>query len=78
MFPAANAGAKGPVGNSVKPVHTGASEGGKHDAAGAYSNQTKEQPGYQGNGHYGKPGPATKPHLAQASGVNTKSPVAKG
>jgi hypothetical protein len=59
-------------------VHTGASEGGKHDAAGAYSNQTKEQPGYQGNGHYGKPGPATKPHLAQASGVNTKSPVAKG
>ena len=68
----------GAAGMASKPVHTGASEGGKHDAAGAYSNQVKEQPGYQGNGHYGKPGPATKPHLAQAAGVNTKSPLPSG
>ena len=72
---AANSGARGAM---ARPVHTGASEGGKHDAAGAYSNQVKDQPGYQGNGHYGKPGPATKPHLAQASGVNTKSPLPSG
>ena len=75
---AANAGAKGPIGNTVKPVSSGTNDGGKHDAAGAYSNQVKDMAGYQGNGHYGKPGPAPKPHLAQASGVNTKSPVAKG
>ena len=74
----ANAGAKGPIGNTVKPVSSGTNDGGKHDAAGAYSNQVKDMAGYQGNGHYGKPGPAPKPHLAQASGVNTKSPVAKG
>ena len=72
---AANSGARGAM---ARPVHTGASEGGKHDAAGAYSNQVKDQPGYQGNGHYGKPGPATKPHLAQASGVNNKSPLPSG
>ena len=57
---AANSGARGAM---ARPVHTGASEGGKHDAAGAYSNQVKEQPGYQGNGHYGKPGPAPKPKM---------------
>ena len=72
---AANSGARGAM---ARPVHTGASEGGKHDAAGAYSNQVKDQPGYQGNGHYGKPGPATKPHLAQAPGVNNKSPLPSG
>ena len=72
---AANSGARGAM---AQPVHTGASEGGKHDAAGAYSNQVKDQPGYQGNGHYGKPGPATKPHLAQAPGVNNKSPLPSG
>ena len=78
---AANAGAKGPVGNTVKPVHAGGEGGGKHDAAGAYSNQTKELIGKVGNtpaqGSQ-KPSPATKPHLAQATGVNTKSPVARG
>jgi hypothetical protein len=74
----ANAGAQGPIGNTVKPVSSGTNDGGKHDATGAYSNQVKDMSGYQGNGHYGKPGPAPKPHLAQASGVNTKSPVAKG
>jgi len=77
---AANAGAKGPIGNTVKPVHAGGEGGGKHDAAGAYSNQTKELIGKVGNtpaqGSQ-KPSPATKPHLAQATGVNTKSPVAR-
>ena len=32
----------------------------------------KEMPDYQGNGHYGKPGPAPKPHLGQAAGVNQR------
>ncbi len=78
---AANAGAKGPIGNSVKPVHTGGEGGGKHDAAGAYSNTTKELIGKVGNTPAQgtqKPTPATKPTLGQASGVNTKSPVARG
>jgi len=78
---AANAGAKGPVGNTVKPVHTGGEGGGKHDAAGAYSNQTKDLiSDFQNKAGAGMkdPKPATKPHLAQATGVNTKSPVAKG
>ena len=77
----ANSGAKGPIGSTVKPVHAGGEGGGKHDAAGAYSNQTKDLIGKVGNtpaqGSQ-KPTPATKPHLAQASGVNTKSPVARG
>jgi hypothetical protein len=78
---AANAGAKGPIGNSVKPVHAGGEMGGKHDAAGAYSNSTKELIGRVGN----TPAqgtqnlkPANKPTTGQASGVNTKSPVARG
>jgi hypothetical protein len=78
---AANAGAKGPIGNSVKPVHAGGEMGGKHDAAGAYSNSTKDLIGKVGN----TPAqgtqnlkPATKPTTGQASGVNTKSPVARG
>ena len=77
---AANAGAKGPVGNTVKPVHAGGEMGGKHDTS-AYSNNTKDLIGDFQN----KAGasmkdqkPATKPHLGQASGVNTKSPVARG
>jgi len=79
---AANAGAKGPVGNTVKPVHAGGEGGGKHDAAGAYSNSTKDLIGQVGNtpaqSKGQQPKPATKPHLAQATGVNTKSPVARG
>ena len=78
---AANAGAKGPIGNSVKPVHAGGEMGGRHDAAGAYSNTTKDLIGKVGNTPAQgtqKLSPATKPHLGQASGVNTKSPVAKG
>ena len=76
---AANAGAKGPVGNSVKPVHAGGEMGGKHDTS-AYSNSTKELIGRVGNTPAQgtqKPSAATKPTLGQASGVNTKSPVAR-
>jgi len=77
---AANAGAKGPIGNSVKPVHAGGEMGGNHDTP-AYRNTTKDMIGRVGN----TPAqgtqnlkPANKPHLGQASGVNTKSPVARG
>lgn len=76
---AANAGAKGPIGNSVKPVSAGGEGGGKHDAAGAYSNSTKDLIGRVGNTpaqSTQKLSPATKPTTGQASGVNTKSPVA--
>jgi len=76
----ANAGAKGPIGNTVKPVSSGTNDGGKHDAAGAYSNQSKELIGRVGNTPAQSTQnlkPATKPHLGQASGVNTKSPVAR-
>ena len=78
---AANAGAKGPIGNTVKPVRTGGEMGGKHDTS-AYSNTTKDLIGQVGNtpaqtkGQ--QPKPATKPHLAQATQVNTRSPVARG
>jgi hypothetical protein len=78
---AANAGSKGPIGSTVKPVHTGTDGGGRHDAAGAYSNQTKDLVGdFQNKAGTNMKGlkPAAKPHLAQATGVNTKSPVAKG
>jgi hypothetical protein len=77
---AANAGAKGPIGNSVKPVHTGGEMGGKHDTS-AYSNSTKELIGRVGNTPAQgtqRPSAATKPTLGQAAGVNTKSPVARG
>jgi hypothetical protein len=77
---AANAGAKGPVGNTVRPVHTGANEGGHHDS-GAYKNATKELIGRVGNTPAQgtqKPSAATKPQLGQSSGVNTKSPLARG
>jgi len=76
---AANAGAKGPIGNSVKPVHAGGEMGGKHDTS-AYSNTTKDLIGdFQNKAGSSMKGqkPATKPHLGQATGVNTKSPVAK-
>jgi hypothetical protein len=77
---AANAGAKGPIGNSVKPVHAGGEMGGRHDTA-AYSNNTKDLIGRVGNTPAQgtqKPSAATKPSLGQAAGVNTKSPVARG
>jgi hypothetical protein len=74
---AANAGAKGPIGSSVKPVHAGGEMGGSHDTA-AYKNTTKELIGKVGNSPAQgtqEPKPATKPQLGQASGVNTKSPL---
>ena len=76
---AANAGAKGPIGITVKPVHAGGEMGGRHDSS-AYSNQTKDLIGdFQNKAGTSMKNlkPATKPHLAQASGVNTKSPVAR-
>lgn len=77
---AANAGAKGPIGNSVKPVHAGGEMGGHHDTP-AYRNTTKDMIGRVGNTPAQSTQnlkPANKPHLGQASGVNTKSPVARG
>ena len=74
---AANAGAKGPIGSSVKPVHAGGEMGGSHDTA-AYKNTTKDLIGKVGNSPAQgtqEPKPATKPQLGQASGVNTKSPL---
>ena len=69
----------GATGMASKPVKTGTDGGGKHDAAGAYSNQVKDQPGYQGNGHYGKPGPAPKPKMgANSEGQNNTSPLPRG
>jgi hypothetical protein len=74
---AANAGAKGPIGSTVKPVHAGGEMGGHHDTA-AYRNATKDLIGKVGNTPAQgtqKPSPATRPSLGQASGVNNKSIV---
>jgi hypothetical protein len=74
---AANAGAKGPVGNTVKPVKTGTDMGGHHDAA-SYKNTTKDLIGKVGNTpaqSTQEPKPAVKPQLSQAAGVNTKSVI---
>ncbi len=74
---AANSGA---AGMAAKPVHTGASMGGKHDAAGAYSNSTKElgvKPTQEaGKGAFKTAAP--KPVTSQASGVNAKSVIPGG
>ena len=74
---AANSGA---AGMAAKPVHTGQSMGGKHDAAGAYSNSAKELgvagPQDAGKGAFKTAAP--KPVTSQASGVNTKSPLPGG
>jgi hypothetical protein len=70
----------GAAGMASKPVHTGASEGGHHDTP-AYRNSTKELIGKVGNTPAQSTQdlrPATKPHLGQASGVNTKSPLPSG
>ena len=70
----------GAAGMASKPVHTGASEGGHHDTA-AYRNTTKDLIGKVGNTPAQSTQdlkPATKPHLGQASGVNTKSPLPSG
>jgi hypothetical protein len=70
----------GQAGMASRPVHTGASEGGRHDTS-AYSNNTKDLIGKVGNTPAQSTQdlkPATKPHLGQASGVNTKSPLPSG
>jgi hypothetical protein len=75
---AANSGA---AGMAAKPVHTGTSMGGKHDAAGAYSNQTKDLIGdFQNKAGAGMKDlkAAPKPVTSQAGGVNTKSPLPGG
>jgi hypothetical protein len=67
---AANSGAKGAV---AKPVHPTGTEAQGRPAPG-----TKELVGKVGNTpaqSTQKPTPATKPHLAQATGVNTKSVI---
>jgi hypothetical protein len=69
---AANAGAKGAV---AKPVHATGTE-----AQGRPAPTAKDAIGKVGNTPAQgtqKPTPATKPHLAQATGVNTKSPLPK-
>jgi hypothetical protein len=67
----------GKTGMEGKPVHTGTSMGGKHDAAGAYSNKTKEDDAGNINKVGGNAGKAMKaapkPVTSQASGVNNKS-----
>ena len=70
---AANAGAKGPVGSTVKPVHTTGAE-----AHGRPAPTTKDLIGKVGNTPAQgtqKPSAATKPKLGQEGGVNNKSIV---
>jgi hypothetical protein len=70
----------GQTGMEGRPVRAGKNEGGHHDTA-AYKNSTKDLIGKVGN----TPAqakqdlkPATKPHLGQASGVNTRTPFPRG
>ena len=70
----------GQTGMEGRPVRAGKNEGGHHDSA-AYKNSTKDLIGKVGN----TPAqakqdlkPATKPHLGQASGVNTRTPFPRG
>ena len=70
---AANAGAKGPIGSTVKPVTTTGAE-----AQGRPAPTTKDLIGKVGNTPAQgtqKPSAATKPKLGQESGVNNKSTV---
>jgi len=72
----------GQAGMASRPVHTGAGEGGRHDAAGAYSNNTKDLIGRVGN----TPAQGTqnlsaapKPKMGAGSeGQNNKSPLPTG
>ena len=72
----------GQAGMASRPVHTGAGEGGRHDASGAYSNNTKELIGRVGN----TPAQGTqnlsaapKPKMGAGSeGQNNKSPLPTG
>ena len=66
----------GQTGMEGRPVKAGQAEGGHHDTA-AYKNSTKDLIGKVGNSPAQTKQdlrPATKPHLGQASGVNTRTP----
>ena len=66
----------GQAGMEGRPVRAGKNEGGHHDTA-AYKNSTKDLIGKVGNSPAQAKQdlkPATKPHLGQASGVNTRTP----
>ena len=72
----------GQAGMASRPVHTGAGEGGRHDASGAYSNNTKDLIGRVGN----TPAQGTqnlsaapKPKMGAGSeGQNNTSPLPRG
>jgi hypothetical protein len=72
----------GQAGMASRPVHTGAGEGGRHDASGAYSNNTKDLIGKVGN----TPAQSTqnlsaapKPKMgANSEGQNNTSPLPRG
>ena len=66
----------GQTGMAGRPVRAGQAEGGHHDTA-AYKNATKDLIGKVGNSPAQAKQdlkPATKPHLGQATGVNTRTP----
>lgn len=70
----------GQAGMEGRPVRAGRNEGGNHDSA-AYKNSTKDLIGKVGNTPAQSKQdlkPATKPHLGQASGVNTRTPFPRG
>ena len=70
----------GQTGMEGRPVRAGKNEGGHHDTA-AYKNSTKDLIGKVGNSPAQAKQdlkPATKPHLGQASGVNTRTPFPRG
>ena len=70
----------GQAGMEGRPVSAGKNEGGHHDTA-AYKNTTKDLIGKVGNSPaQGTQNlkPAPKPHLGQASGVNTRTPFPRG
>jgi hypothetical protein len=72
----------GQAGMASRPVHTGAGEGGRHDASGAYSNNTKDLIGKVGNTPAQgtqKPSAAPKAKMGDNSaGQNNRSPLPSG
>ena len=72
----------GQAGMAGRPVKTGqGGDGGGHHDSAAYKNSTKDLIGKVGNSPAQAKQdlkPATKPHLGQASGVNTRTPFPKG
>jgi hypothetical protein len=72
----------GQAGMEGRPVKTGqGGDGGGHNDSPAYKNSTKDLIGKVGNSPaQGTQNlkPATKPHLGQATGVNTRTPFPRG